>query len=186
MRGLATGGTYVAAVDNLRVAFYSKSTIARNQGKVMSLRRILSFIVLAAGVLQATAALAGDYTVSYAFDGTTAEDVAAGATSPLNEEGTRTECEYKKLCSIELSKSNISISFMVPHSRTDAVTIYAEGGRTRSAGCCYFSDGGRRVSRKLTQPLVRLHLYEGRARKGNEFVQNLHLGLLYLQFSNLK
>jgi hypothetical protein len=34
--------------------------------------------------------------------------------------------------------------------------------------------------------LLRLYIYEGYARKRNEYVQNLPLGLLYLQLSDLK
>jgi hypothetical protein len=34
--------------------------------------------------------------------------------------------------------------------------------------------------------MLHLRIYEGHSRKRNEFVQNTHLGLLYLQFSNLR
>ena len=152
----------------------------------MLLRRILSVVIAAAGLLASVDAFAADYTVSYAFDGTTREDVAAGATSSLNEAGTTKECQYETSCTIELTKSDLTISLIVKRSGRRKVVVYADGGRSRSTGCCYFSDGLRLVESELTQPLLRLYIYEGHARKRNEYVQNLPLGLLYLQLSDLK
>lgn len=152
----------------------------------MLLRRILSVMIVAASLLLSVDAFAGDYTVSYAFDGTTSEDVAAGATSSLNEEGAAKECQYDRPCTIELTKSDLTISIDVRRSSRHEVVVYAYGGRSRSAGCCYFSGGDTRAKLDLTQPLLRLRIYEGHARKRNEVVQNLHLGLLYLQFSDLR
>ena len=152
----------------------------------MPLRSILSVMTVAIGLLLSVDAFAGDFTVSYAFDGTTREDVAAGATSSLNEVGTTKECRYDRYCRIELTKSDLSITLSVRSSGRNKVSVSADGGRSRSIGCCYFSDGETLVGRELTEPLVRLIVYEGRARKRNEFVQNLPLGVLYLQFSDLK
>lgn len=152
----------------------------------MLLKRILYVTILATGLVRSTDAGAGDYTVSYAFDGTTRQDAAAGATSSLNEQGTRKECQYDRPCTIELTKSDLAISFSVERSGRHKVVIHADGGRSRSIGCCYFSDGERRAARELTQPLLRLHIYEGHARKRNEYIENIPLGLLYLQFSDLK
>lgn len=58
----------------------------------MLLRRILPVMIVATGVLRSADAFTGDYTVSYAFDGETEENVATGATTPLNEVGTTNEC----------------------------------------------------------------------------------------------
>ncbi|WP_456623995.1 MULTISPECIES: hypothetical protein [unclassified Bradyrhizobium] len=152
----------------------------------MLLRRILSIMIVATGLLPSVDAFAGDYTVSYAFDGTTREDVAAGATSSLSEEGTTKECQYEKSCTIELTKSDLTISLSVKRSGPRKVVVYAYGGRSRDTGCCYFSDGDRLAESELPQSLLRLRIYEGHARKRNEYIQNLPLGLLYLQFSDLK
>jgi len=152
----------------------------------MPLRRILPVAIAAIGLLLSADAFAGDYAVSYAFDGTTREDVAAGVTSTLNEVGITKECHYEKPCTIELTKSDLTISLYVERSGYHEVMVFADGGRSLSAGCCYFSGGDRLASRKLTEPLLRLWIYEGQARKRNEYVQNLPLGLLYLQFSDFK
>ena len=152
----------------------------------MLLKPLFFVMILAVGLLPPVMAFAGDYTVSYAFDGTTKEDVARGATSALNEEGTTKECQYERSCTIELTKSDLTISLHVERLGYHEVMVFAYGGRSLSAGCCYFSGGDRLVSRKLTEPLLRLWIYEGQARKRNEYVENLPLGLLYLQFSDFK
>ena len=151
----------------------------------MLLRRILSVIIVATGLLRSVDAFAGDYTVSYAFDGETEEGVATGATNPLNEVGTIKECQYDRPCTIELTKSDLTISLNVQRSGRHKVAVFADGGRSRSIGCCYFSGGERRAEGDL-QPMLWLRIYDGHARKRNEVVQNIHLGLLYLQFSDLR
>lgn len=149
-------------------------------------RSILSLVIVATGLLLSLEAFAGDYIVSYAFDGTTRADVAAGATSALNEVGSTKECQYDKRCTIELTKSDLTISFYVGRLGAHKVMVFADGGRRLGDGCCYFSGGDRLVNRDLAEPLLRLRIYEGQARKRNEYVENLPLGLLYLQFSDFK
>lgn len=151
----------------------------------MLLRRILSVMIVATGLLRSVNAFAGDYTVSYAFGGTE-DGVATGATNPLNEVGTMKECQYDSPCTIELTKSDLTISLNVQRSGRHKVVVFADGGRSRSIGCCYFSGGEQRAEGDLTQPMLWLRIYDGHARKRNEVVQNIHLGLLYLQFSNLR
>lgn len=152
----------------------------------MLLRRILSVVIVAAGLLRSVDAFAGDYTVSYAFGGETKEGVATGATYPLNEVGTTKECQYDSPCTIELTKADLTISLNVQRSGRHKVVVLADGGRSRSIGCCYFSGGERRAEGDLTQPMLWLRIYDGHARKRNEVVENIRLGLLYLQFSNLR
>ncbi|MBR0814924.1 hypothetical protein JQ544_25570 [Bradyrhizobium diazoefficiens] len=152
----------------------------------MPLRLVLSLVIVATGLLLSLDAFAGDFTVSYAFDGTTRVDVARGAMSASNEEGVVKECQYERRCTIELTKSDLTISLKVERSGAHEVTVFAYGGGSRSAGCCYFSGGDRLAEKKLTEPLLRLWIYEGQARKRNEYVENIPLGLLYLQFSDLK
>jgi len=152
----------------------------------MLVSRMLPAMIVTAGLLLSFDAFAGDYTVSYAFDGTTGEGVVAGTTSPLHEEGIVRECLYERSCTIELTKSDLTISIDVRRSNRHEVVVYAYGGRGRSPGCCLFSGGERRAEGHLDQPMLHLRIYEGHSRKRNEFVQNTHLGLLYLQFSNLR
>ncbi|QIP08542.1 hypothetical protein [Bradyrhizobium symbiodeficiens] len=152
----------------------------------MPLRLALSFVIVATGLVLSTHAFAGDFTVSYAFDSTTRADVARGAMGASNEEGIAKECQYERRCAIKLTKSDLTISLNVERSGSYKVMVFADGGRSLSDGCCYFSGGDRLAERVLTEPLLRLWIYEGQARKRNEYVENIPLGLLYLQFSDLK
>lgn len=152
----------------------------------MPLRPVLSLVIVAIGLLLSLDAFAGDYTVSYAFDGTTRADVARGVMGASNEEGIAKECQYGRRCTIALTKSDLTISFSVERSAYHDVIVFADGGHSRGVGCCYFSGGDRRAERRLSEPLLRLWIYEGQARKRNEYVENIPLGLLYLQFSDLK
>lgn len=150
------------------------------------LNRALAVAVIVTVLEPLSYAIAGDYTVSYAFDGTTKADVARGATGASNEVGVTKECQYEGRCTIELTKSDLTISLYVERLGAHEVMVFADGGRSLSDGCCYFWGGDRLVNRKLAEPLLRLWIYEGQSRKGNEYVQNLPLGLLYLQFLDFK
>ena len=161
----------------------------RSQQRSMPfLNRLLFIVVTVIAAAKSYVASAGDYTVSYAFDGTTVQDVAAAVTSPLNEQGTRQDCRYDTFCTIRLEKSDLEIRLDVSQASRHGRRIFvsANGGRAQGLACCYFSDGERTFSRELREPFVKLHVYDGHRRKGNEFVQNFHLGVLYLQFSGLR
>jgi hypothetical protein len=115
----------------------------------MLLKRFSFVMIVVTGLLLSAEVFAGDYTVSYAFDGTTKEDGAAGTTSSLNEEGTTKECQYERSCTIELAKSDLTISIDVRRSSRHEVVVYAYGGRSHSTGCCYFSGGIRVLNSTL-------------------------------------
>jgi hypothetical protein len=133
-------------------------------------------------------AVAGDYTVSYAFAGKTDRDVAAAATSSLTEEGTRRDCTYGMSCRLILNKSDLEIWFDVSRAAHDqtAISVSAYGGRTHGIECCLFGEGQSSYSAPLRDPLVRLYIYDGHPRRRNEIVRNVLLGTLYLQVSDLK
>jgi hypothetical protein len=152
------------------------------------LNRALSLAVIVTALRQPNDAVAGDYTVSYAFAGTTDRDVAVAVTNSLNEEGTRRDCTYGTSCKITLNKSDLEIRLDVSQAERDQTRIFvsAYGGRSHGLECCLFSDGQSTYSRQLREPLVRLYIYDGHRRKGNEVIQNIHLGILYLLFSDLK
>ncbi|MET4801520.1 hypothetical protein [Bradyrhizobium sp. LB11.1] len=106
-------------------------------------------MIVATGLLLPANAFAGDYTVSYAFDGTTGDDVAASAMSALNDEGTSKECQYERRCTIELTKSDLTIALNVQRSGRHKVVVFADGGRSRSIGCCYFRAGSSALKATL-------------------------------------
>lgn len=151
------------------------------------LNRLSSVLGVVLGLALPSGAFAGDFAVSYAFDGTTGQDVAAAVISALNEQGTKKDCRYDTLCEIELSKSDLSITFDLRRDRDRKdISVYVNGRGSRSFNCCTFGGGDQTFSRNFWEPLVRVPIYEGHRRRGNEYVQNLYLGVLYLQFSDLK
>ena len=139
-----------------------------------SIRPICGLLLLIFCLLSSVAASAGDYTVSYAFD----------AREELNDSGKQT-CEYKSYCRIESEKLKLSIrlAFWDPNHRIVTISVSGEQGRW---GCCYFSDGVDDVKRDARDSLIRLYVYVGRRRIRNEFIQNEPLGILYLQFLDIK
>jgi hypothetical protein len=119
-------------------------------------------------------ASAGDYIVAYAID--------AG---DQNAAGKIEICEYTKFCRIESEKLRMSVLLSFRHPDHNEVDIHIYGNRGWAA-CCYFADGVNSVVRKARGSLIRLHVFEGRRRIRNEFRQNAPVGILYLQFSEMK
>jgi hypothetical protein len=116
---------------------------------------------------------AADYTVAYAFDGV--ETTETG----------KAECEYRSYCEVNFEKAGVSLllGFRDPRHTSIGITVYG----LRRANCCFFFDGVSSVSRDLGRTsLIRLHVYEGHRRRGNEYIQNAPIGVLSLNISNLK
>jgi hypothetical protein len=142
---------------------------------VVSFIRVIGVLLLMLFLLPSTGASAGDYTVSYALD--------AGDT---NDAGKSEECTFKYYCDVASEKLdfNILLSFHYPdrnHPKHNEVHISIRGRN----GCCYFSDGVDSIVRNAGA-LIRINVYRGRRRIRNEFIQNEPVGILYLQFSNMK
>lgn len=97
----------------------------------MPLRSILFVIVVVVVAVSSAEAFAGDYTVSYAFDGATSESAAGGTTSSPRDEGSTKECWYEEPCTIELTKSDIKISLNVQRLGRHKVAVFADGGLSR-------------------------------------------------------
>jgi len=98
------------------------------------------------------------------------------------------DCKYGQGCLVKSDKLDLSILLDLYFPDRDGrgqVYVHVYGGRGRLA-CCYFSDGAYSLSFSLEGPFIHLGVYEGRARRRNEFVRNQPLGILYLQFSDMK
>ena len=131
------------------------------------------FMLLTIFLLFSLPASAADYTVNYAFDGK--EHVETGSA----------ECEFRYYCSLKIKDSGVSLLLGFRDVRRTRIGISVYGDRR--SDCCFFSDGVHSVSRDVSgSSLIRLQIYEGHARKGNEFLQNLPIGLLYLKISQQK
>lgn len=126
--------------------------------------------LLALFLCSGTPASAGNYTVAYGYD-----DIEYGEAGKL-------ECSYEKSCDLKLKNGNISLwlNFTDPGHKVVTITIL----RTNwGPGCCYFDGGANRVCRDSRSRIV-LNLTFGRARRGLEYVENMHFGVLNLLFSD--
>lgn len=110
---------------------------ANKDGAVLN--RLLFIVIIIIALAQSYDAIAGDYTVSYAFAGM----MDGNVTNALNEEGRRTDCIYGASCKITLSKSDLEIWLDVSQAEHDygRISVTAYGGRSHSLECCLFSDG---------------------------------------------
>jgi len=133
--------------------------------------RSIGAALLAFFLLSSTGASAGDYSLTYAIDA-----------NGKNDAGKIETCEYVEPCEIRPAGLGlwISLSFIRPDHRWVNLVLYGP------AGCCFSADGIRTIYLEIKPGLLRVPIYEGRARRGNEFVQNKRFGILYLEFSNLR
>lgn len=126
---------------------------------------------LMAFLLSNVSASAGDYSVTYAIDA-----------NGMNDVGKIETCEYDRPCDIEPVGFGlwIFLSFIQQNHRSAELHVF---GRP---GCCYSADAATTIYLDIKPGLLRVPLYEGRERRGNEFVRNKRFGVLYLEFSNLR
>lgn len=162
----STFTTYRAQPANPHDAFASRQ-------RRFGASRLTRSICLAAAALlflSSAHASAGDFSLTYAIDANGKNDAG------------KIICEYDKTCEIVPVgfRMSLSISFIRPDHRSAELQVF--GGR----GCCYSADAARTFYLHVAPGLLRVPLYEGRARKGNEFVQNRRFGVLYLEFSTLR
>ena len=146
---------------------------ALDSGRGSRLRRISYFVIPALLLLFNLPAAAADYIVAYALDGI--ENIETGGA----------ECEYRSYCDIKFENAGVLLSLGFRDARHTSLGIRAYA--PRRANCCFFSDGVDSVSRDIrVSSLIRLHVYEGHRRRGNEFKQNLPIGVVYLKISDLQ
>ncbi len=121
--------------------------------------------------LSNVSAFAGDYSVTYAIDA-----------NGRNDAGKIESCEYTRRCEIEPAGwgLHISLGFIYPDHQWVELHVYGP------AGCCYSADADREINLEIKPGLLRVPLYQGRPRRGNEFVRNKRFGVLYLEFSSLR
>jgi len=150
----------------------AKGNAAQSKERPVCLIRLICAAIAVFLLLSCPTASAGDYSLSYAIDA-----------NGRNDAGKIETCEYVKACEIEPVGfgPSIFLSFMHPDHRSVNIEVY---GRRR--GCCYSADATRTIYLDIKPGLLRVPLYEGRERSGNEFIRNEKFGMLYLEFSNLR
>lgn len=128
-------------------------------------------VALWASLLCNSKAAAADYVVNYALE-------VDGKT----DTGKKETCEYARPCEIVSESAGVRVvmNFTYPDHRSVYTQVY---GRL---GCCYFRDGVDSISLDPKLPLHHLQIFEGQVRRQNEFVQNRKVGVLYLNFSDMR
>jgi hypothetical protein len=118
-------------------------------------------------------ASAGDYTVAYALE-----------VGDQKDTGKISTCNYTKPCEIvseDLGLLIILVFIYPSHSNLYVNVRRIRGGRD----CCFFADGKDSFAMDPHEMLRGTPIFEGHARRRNEFVENYKLGVLYLGFSDL-
>jgi hypothetical protein len=89
------------------------------------------------------------------------------------------QCELRDICSRWMGpeKLHLTITFM----EESDVWVLLSG----QAGCCVFEDANWLAHVDSRKRWHRLTIFEGKARKGNEFIQNVRVGTLRLEFERL-
>src|SRR4029079_11852387 len=123
---------------------------------IVCLTRSMCFAAAALLALPSADVSASEYSLNYAIDANGKTDAG------------KIVCDYDKICKIVPVgfRMSLSISFILPgHSSAHLEVV---GG----LGCCYSDDANKTFYLDIEHGLLRIPLYEGRARRVNEFVQN--------------
>ena len=113
---------------------------------------------------------AADYSLAYGIE-----------LNGLRNTGTLDQCEFEKFCEIRNAQIDLRIIVVVDRMTSSQAHIFIYG---HSRTCCLFGDGDHRSQADIRQSLIRIPIYEGKQRLGNEFVQNKPVGTLWPSFSN--
>jgi hypothetical protein len=138
---------------------------------IVCLIRSIYAALLALVLFSSNGASAGDFSLIYAID-------ANGKT----DAGKIKTCEYFKTCEIESADLRLSISLWIIRPDHSSAELHVNG----PPGCCYSIDAAETIYLSTEPGLRRVPLYQGRARRGNEFVRNKRFGMLYLEFSDMR
>jgi hypothetical protein len=149
----------------------SKDPKAQFKEHLVGLIRSVRAALLAVFLVSSAGASAGEYSLAYAIEANGRNDVGKIET-----------CDYDKPCDIDAPGLGLRISLSFIHADHDEVELYVDG----PSGCCYSNDAIRTFYIEIKPGLLRVPIYQGRARRQNEFVQNKRFGVLYLAFSNLR
>ncbi|MCP4618672.1 MAG: hypothetical protein GY844_19835 [Bradyrhizobium sp.] len=132
------------------------------------LRVVLVALMLAAIAMltSGSSVFAGDYSVEIGVDGRAGKDAGT------------VECVLDDICTMRLDPFGLKVTVYVPsrERHTASVSMYGD-----EADCCYFDGAARSIVIVPGGKLSRLPIYLGRQAKGAFFIQNEHVGILYLR-----
>ena len=130
--------------------------------------RILSWVVLLlfAVLASSSSVFAGDYSVELGVDSRAGRDAGT------------VECVLDDICSMQLEPFGLRITVYVSSRERDTASVRMYGDE---ADCCYFDGAAPSIVIVPGGKLSRLPIYRGRQAKGAFFIQNEHVGILYLR-----
>jgi hypothetical protein len=133
------------------------------------LRHILfaSMFAVTAIPTSANSLFAADYSVELGIDSRTGKDAGT------------VECVLDVLCTMQLQPFGLRVSVYVPSRVRDTASVSMYGDE---ADCCYFDGAAPSIVIVPGGKLSRLPIFRGRRAKGAFFIQNEHVGILYLRF----
>jgi hypothetical protein len=127
---------------------------------------LASFMVVAV----TTNGRAADYSLAYGIE-----------LNGMRDTGTLDQCDFRELCKIRNARLDLQITVMVDRIASRDAYIFIHGYR---GTCCLFGDGdNQKYLADIRPALIRVSIYEGKRRLGNEFVQSKPVGTLWLSFS---
>jgi hypothetical protein len=116
--------------------------------------------------LSANGAFAQDYSVEF------------GADTERGKDAGKLDCRFGHECHTKLESLGFSVSVKI--SREPGFADVSMQGDDRA--CCYFENGRNATVIDVRKPVSRVQIFKGIGSRGNLFIQNEHVGFLYLRF----
>lgn len=98
--------------------------------------------------------------------------------APHETDSSVVTCKNNDICEIKSDVFHLSILLHVPWPTQDEGIVRVYG----KPGCCFFQDGTEALTINTSQSTIRLPIFVGRERRGLEILENIPLGVLYLNF----
>jgi hypothetical protein len=116
--------------------------------------------------LSANGAFAQDYSVEFGVDTVRGKDAG------------KLDCRFGQACHAKMESLGFSVSVKISREPGSA-DVSMQGD---DHACCYFENGRSATIIDTRKPLSRVQIFKGIGSRGNLFIQNEHMGFLYLRF----
>lgn len=126
-------------------------------------RSIIAVLTL---LLSTNVALALDYSLEF------------GADTKQGRDAGSLDCRFGQACRAKMESLGVSVHVKI--SREPAFADVSMEGD--DPGCCYFENGRNATVIDARKPMSRVPIFKGIGSRGNLFVQNEHVGFLFLRF----
>jgi hypothetical protein len=119
-------------------------------------------------------------TLFWSANGAFAQDysVEFGADMERGKDAGRLTCRFGQACHAKMESIGLSVSVKI--SREPGFADVSMQGD--DPACCYFENGRSATVFDTRKPVSRVQVFKGMGSRGSLFIQNEHVGLLYLRF----